>query len=67
MCKCAIDLSVHFKCAHRILNLYLKETLTKIVILVVKNISIQRLLIPVLRQKQFGPKIRLHSERNGHP
>ena len=30
-------LSVHFKCAHKILNLYLKETLTKIVIIVVKK------------------------------
>ena len=50
------DLSVHFKCAHKILNLYLKETLTKMVITVVRNTSIQRLFCPVLRQKQFGPK-----------
>ena len=33
------DLSVHFKCAHKILNLYLKETLTKVVIIVVKNVG----------------------------
>ena len=51
------DLSVHFKCAHKILNLYLKETLTKIVIIFVKNIPIQRLFCPVFRRKQFGPKI----------
>ena len=50
-------LSVHFKCAHKILNLYLKETLTKIVIIVVKNIPMQRLFCPVFRRKQFGPKI----------
>ena len=57
--KCAsvqFDLSVHFKCAHKILNLYLKEILTKMVIIVVKNIPIQRLFRPVFRQKQFGPK-----------
>ena len=51
------DLSVHFKCAHKILNLYLEDTLTKIVIIVVKNIPIQRLFFPVFRRKQFGPKI----------
>ena len=51
------DLSVHFKRARKILNLYLEETLTKIVIIVVKNIPIQRLFCPVFRRKQFGPKI----------
>ena len=51
------DLSVHFKCAHKILKLYLKEILTKMVISALKNISIQRPLFPVLWQKQFGPKI----------
>ena len=58
--KCAsvqFDLSVHFKCARKILNSYLEETLTKIVIIVVKNIPIQRLFCPILRRKQFGPKI----------
>ena len=51
------DRSVHFKCAHKILNLYLKETLTKMVIIIVKNIPIQRLFCPVFWQKPFGPKI----------
>ena len=50
------DLSVHFKCAHKILNLYLKETLTKIVIIVVKNIPIQRLFCPVFRGNNLGLK-----------
>ena len=52
------DLSVHFKCAHKILNLYLKETLTKMVIIIVKNISIQRLFCPVFRVgNNFGLKL----------
>ena len=51
------DLGVHFKCTHKILNLYLEETLTRIVKIVVKNIPIQRLFCPVFRRKQFGPKI----------
>ena len=50
-------LSVHFKCAHKILNLYLHEILTKKVYNdCCENIPIQRLFCPVFRQKQFGPK-----------
>ena len=43
------DLSVHFKCADKILNLSLKEIVTKY--------SNSKAFLSRIRQKQFGPKI----------
>ena len=59
------DLSVHFKCADKILNLYLKEILTQMVIIVLKNIPIQRLFCPVFQQKHFGPKFDCTQDATG--
>ena len=59
-------LSVHFKCAQKLLNLYFVRNSNKKGNNCCENIPIQMLFCPVFRQKQFGPKIRLHTERNGH-
>ena len=59
-------LSVHFKCAKKLLNLYFVRNSNKKGNNCCENIPIQMLFCPVFWQKQFGPKIRLHTERNGH-
>ena len=59
-------LSVHFKCAQKLLNLYFVRNSNKKGNNCCENIPIQMLFCPVFRQKQFGPKIRLHTERNRH-
>ena len=54
------DLSVHFKCAHKILNLYLKEILTKMVIIVVKIYQFRGFSAPYSGRNNLGLNLIAH-------
>ena len=63
MCKSKIssvqfDLSVHFKCAYKILNLYLKEIVTKY--------SNSKAFCPVSGRNSLGLKFDCRQNANGH-
>ena len=53
-------LSVHFKCAHKILNLYLYEILTKKVVIAVKIYQFKGFSVPYSGRNSLGLNLIAH-------